>query len=48
MTLPLYAGPGDVIVTGETWITALFRKVDPSGEVRVMTWQECVAMLKNS
>lgn len=46
MTLPLYAEPGDTIVTEDKKFERLFRMVDPMGRIRVMTWETCLTELR--
>ncbi len=40
ITLPLYARPGDVILTNDKKLKRSIKHSDPDGTVRVMTWEE--------
>ena len=42
MSLPLYAKDEDIIVTNDQQFAKLFRVVDPTNRIRVITWAECV------
>ncbi len=48
MVLPLYAAEGDVIVTADAKFRRLFAMVDRMEQIRVMTWHECVTMLRKA
>lgn len=48
MTLPLYAEANDVIVTKDKRFRRWFQLADVTGTIRVMTWDECLAILDKS
>lgn len=45
MTIGLYAGHGDTIVTRDTKLGNAIRHIDPQGKTTVKTWEECAASL---
>lgn len=45
MTIGLYAGDGDIIVTRDTILRNAIRHIDPQGQVTVKTWEECTEIV---
>lgn len=45
MTIGLYAGDGDIIVTRDKKLRNAIRHIDPQGKLTVKTWEECADSL---